>query len=453
MFQGTDLPTHKQRILQLDTKYQWAIDNGIFKPYVYPLGSFGAFLVILYFLITYRNRPFLKSLRFLVWFANLLFSIWIIRNFRVRKAPIDYGIGLITWWFVLWTTTVMIAHDGQEEFARIERAEGATRSFQVPHHGVNGHAGGAKVEKTLMPRVRWQQYPTGSMLENVDWVFDLLSNFRGMSWNWRIASLPGPPEIVRQSLKSQSSEAIKEIARPRPAQDDVSHNQLLKDARKWFIIGYLCLDFLRTIIIHDPYYRGLGSNHKIGYLPQPLRDSPAFHQAYRLVIGLGAVYWALATIFTLAPLFFCGVLGAHRIGVRGEPWMYPREWGSFTSVLDRGLAGWWGIWWHQTFRFAFEAPSRRLIEVLKMDRRSIQGKALQLLMAFALSGSIHACGSYTSIGNTRPIRGPFAFFIVQPMGIMGQAFIAKALQRAGITERLPTIIRRAARSSINIGAV
>ena len=95
-----------------------------------------------------------------------------------------------------------------------------------------------------------------------------------------IAYLDQLPETVRQSLKSDSSEVIKEIARPRPPQGDVSRDKLLKDARKWFITGYLCLDFLRTIVIHDPYYRGLGSDHTIGYLPQTLRDSPAFHQGF-----------------------------------------------------------------------------------------------------------------------------------------------------------------------------
>jgi hypothetical protein len=233
---------------------------------------------------------------------------------------------------------------------------------------------------------------------------------------------------------------VKEFARPKPSLVPESQDRLLKHARDWFIIGYVCLDFLRTIVIHDPYYRGLGANHKIQYLPEVLQESPVFHQAYRLVIGLGAVYWGLATIFQLAPLFFVGILGADKIGVRGEPWMYPREWGSFTAVLDKGLAGWWAIWWHQTFRFAFEAPSRRLLEVLKMDRRSFQGKAVQLFLAFALSGSIHACGSYTAIGPTRPFRGPFMFFFLQPLGILSQMFLTKALQRAGVISRLPVFL-------------
>lgn len=446
MFNGNYLPTHQQRSIELATKYQNDVNQGVYRPYTYPFGTFGAFLIIIYLLIPHRDRPVLKTLRFVVWAINLVFSLYIILNFRASKAPIDYGIGLITWWFVLWTTAVMIAHDGQGEFARIERVEGATRQLSAVKRkdsSTGRHENGVVSQtKNDTAHVAWKQYPTGSAWENIDWIVDMLSNFRGMSWNWRISSLPSPPESVRNDLKRTSPPFVKEFARPKSPQVPEPRDHLLRHARNWFIFGYFCLDFLRTIVIHDPYYHGLGTSHKIQYLPEVLRESPVFHQAYRLVIGLGAVYWALATIFQLAPLFFVGILGANMIGVRGEPWMYPREWGSFTAVLDKGLAGWWAIWWHQTFRFAFEAPSKRLLEVLKMDRRSLQGKALQLFLAFALSGSIHACGSHTSLGPTRPIRGPFMFFFLQPFGILGQMILTKALQKARVSNRLPVFICR-----------
>jgi hypothetical protein len=451
MFIGTHLPTQHEQIQALQAKYNYAIHNGDYKPYTYPLGSFGVFLVIVYFLIPHRNKPFLASLRYVVWFTNLCFSIYIILNFRVRLMPADYGVGLITWWFVLWTTAIMVTYDGQTEFARIERVESAmgTSGTSKPQtkeaqNIANGQFVAADIDggKEKMC-VGWQEYPTKSVLERIDWVFDLLSNFRGMSWNWRIPSIPSPPKEVQEALRSQSSSSIKELSRPRPGQEPMSREQLLRKSSRWFAIGYLVLDFLRTITIHDPYFRGLGTEHTISYLPSVLRGSPVFHQAYRLLIGLFAAYWALGTIFLLAPLFFCGVLGADLIGVRGEPWMYPNEWGSYLSVFDRGLAGWWGIWWHQTFRFAFEAPSRRLIEKMHIDRRSFKGKALQMFMAFGLSGIMHACGSHTSIGDTRPIRGPFAFFILQPFGIVGQALLARAFQRAGIAHRVPLVLQRA----------
>jgi hypothetical protein len=123
--------------------------------------------------------------------------------------------------------------------------------------------------------------------------------------------------------------------------------------------------------------------------------------------------------------------------------MYPDEWGSYSAVLDRGLIGFWGTWWHQTFRFAFEAPSKWLIKRYHIGRRSLAGKVIQLFVAFALSGSLHAAGSYTSIGDTRPLRGPFTFFILQPVGILGQEFAKDSFTRLLRFKRVPQAIRRA----------
>jgi hypothetical protein len=446
MFKGNYLPTHQQRKVQLEAKYQRAIETGVYRPYVYPFCSLSVLLIILYFLIPHRNKPLLRGLGFAAWAVNVVFSLYIILYTRGPRAPIDYGVGLIHWWFVLWTTAVMVAYDGQVEFSRIERVGGATRTLP----GLQSSESNSTVaneskgkEERDVDSLMWEDYPTGSFIERVDWVFDLLSNFRGMAWNFRIPNLPSPPKAVQKAIVDTNGSARKEIAGPRPAFQSLSRGELLKDATRRFIVGYIWLDFLRTITIHDPYYRGLGTHHKPKVLPTLIQDSPALLQAYRLLIALLALYWALSTIFQLAPLFFVGVLGSKLIGVRGEPWMYPREWGNYSVVLDRGLGGFWGSWWHQTFRFAFEAPSRRVTELLHIDRKSLTGKVLQLFIAFALSGSIHASGSHTSIGDTRPIRGPFLFFILQPIGIIGQLVLAKILDSAGLAKRTPHLVRRA----------
>lgn len=151
----------------------------------------------------------------------------------MRTAPADYGVGLLTWWFVLWTTAVVVAHDGQLEFARIERVDGATRTVSLAQQKGNGTASAANVQAEGGPthgedsgvRLRWQEYPTGSLPERIEWVFDLLSNFRGMAWNWRIPSLPGPPKDVQKLLKEHSRE------RSRRYQDRSLANNLFRDTR------------------------------------------------------------------------------------------------------------------------------------------------------------------------------------------------------------------------------
>jgi hypothetical protein len=117
---------------------------------------------------------------------------------------------------------------------------------------------------------------------------------------------------------------------------------------------------------------------------------------YRLILSMLMVKYALQTIFALGPLCFCGILSPSLLGARAEPWMYPETWAPYSVVLDKGLAGWWGSWWHQTFRFAFQEPSRKIIEVMGMDKRSAKAKALQLFIAFFLSGVVHGSGSVSN---------------------------------------------------------
>lgn len=48
----------------------------------------------------------------------------------------------------------------------------------------------------------------------------------------------------------------------------------------------------------------------------------------------------------------------------GEIWRYPCLFGGFVgNVLDRGLAGFWGGWWHQSFRVGFTGPIRWLVKM------------------------------------------------------------------------------------------
>jgi len=67
------------------------------------------------------------------------------------------------------------------------------------------------------------------------------------------------------------------------------------------------------------------------------------------------VWLGLQIALALGPLFFAGILGRNLICVRREPWFYPDHYGNYSIVFDRGLAGWWGGWWHQMFRPGFDA--------------------------------------------------------------------------------------------------
>ncbi|KAF2087610.1 hypothetical protein K490DRAFT_41473 [Saccharata proteae CBS 121410] len=468
-----------EQLAHLHAKYDADISSGQYEPFVYPWSSFGALAVFVYLLIPHHNSRFLKLLRYPVWAFNAYFSVYTILHCRARNSAPAFSIGLISAWSIIWTATILLVHDAQTEFQRIERSEGGvSANFQSSSNKSteNGNAATTKAPNGISPVTTikdvelatetkklgskagpanrkgmfvWQHFPLTPFIERLDWVADLFCNFRGMGWNWRISGLAPPPLWVQKELQKDTGF---------PPEDKDTHvgsdgtrryhtrKEVLWAGLKTFVWGYIQLDALKVIALLDPYMWGVvpvdDTASAPTFLPSLVRTSPVLIKGFRLLVSLFCIKVALQTIFALAPLFFVGVVGTKWLGARAEPWMYPDTYGSFRMVLNKGLAGWWGGWWHQTFRFAFEAPSRRLITSLNLNRRSLPAKALQLLTAFALSGSLHASGSYTQLGHTHPISGPLVFFTSQALGIVVQIVLSTFLDKAGITAKTPRLVRQ-----------
>lgn len=471
--------THNEALDQVYAAYDAGISSGDFVPFVYPWASFGAIFCFVYLLVPHYNSPFLNSLRYPVWALNAYWSIHSVLYTRARNMAPAFGVGLISSWSLLWTFTLLVAHDAQTDFARIERTEGASASLRS--NGTAASNGTVVKDKpqsdsltvstikdvdlaaerkrlgtTAGPSQRkgtfaWQHFPLSPFIERLDWVADVFCNFRGMGWNWRIAGLAPPPRWVQEQLHANSGTPMSSKPDNHRGADGTRQPQTRGEALRagWttFLTGYLMLDLLKVIVIYDPYFWGVIDAPAPAFLPSFIRASPVLTRVFRLLVTLNAIKWALTTIFALAPIFFVGFLGPRVIGARACAWMYPDTFGSFSAVLDKGLAGWWGSWWHQTFRFAFEAPSKRLIARLGLSPRALPAKMIQLLTAFVLSGCLHAAGSYTQSGHTYPLSGPFAFFVLQAFGIVAQTLLVRALRGAGVVaasrEQTPRWLRRA----------
>ncbi|KAL9607686.1 MAG: hypothetical protein Q9204_009302, partial [Flavoplaca sp. TL-2023a] len=233
-----------------------------------------------------------------------------------------------------------------------------------------------------------------------------------------------------------------------------STKSLIRIAIRDFLIWYLIVDTVKTAAMADPYFWGIASMSSPGpnatYLPSIITDIAPLTKLYRLLLSLLAVVTALSIIFTLSPLFFVLLLPSLNLHnyTRApllEPFLYAPYWGSFTtSVLDKGLAGWWGKWWHQLFRMGISEPSRFLIDKLGWNPQSQKAKLLQLFTAFAISGTIHAGASYTSFNpESRPLSGPFAFFFSQAFGILAEQFVFKTMGLSNLMLSWPRSLRRA----------
>ncbi len=436
-------------------QYDDQIASGEYEPFVYPYGAYGAFLVIIYLCIPHQNRPWLKKCRFLVWGVLVAFATYSITYQRARGMAPALGLGLVQFWSVVYVAALLVFNDAQTDFQRIERLEGVSGKCHASHPSKEGGSrnqtdsnGHIPQKSTAGPRNRhgefaWQPYPLTPFIERLDWVCDLFCNFRGAGWNWRLPTLPPPPKWVQEQLQRNSGDAPTHSYRVHAGQVITypSRQALLVANFKTLVKGYLILDALKTIMMHDPYFWGSLSRPPPPYFPFTLFTQPWTIHIYRLFLSMLAVKYALQTLFSLAPLVFSGLLGPY-IGARSEPWIYPETWGSFTIVLDKGLAGWWSSWWHQTFRFAFEAPSLALISYLGLKRRSIPAKALQVFIAFGLSGILHASGTHTAAGPTRPLSNSLRFFLNQALGILIEVTLSALLRRTGIQNHVPRWLMR-----------
>lgn len=114
---------------------------------------------------------------------------------------------------------------------------------------------------------------------------------------------------------------------------------------------------------------------------------------------------------------------------------YRPQYGALESVYIRGLQGWWGDWWHQMFRFALASPTDPIINVLRIDKRGTVARLIRLIVPFLISGAIHASGSYTTWGDTKPFYS-FLFFILQPVGIVIQILGGLVLKKLGLQTKI-----------------
>jgi hypothetical protein len=223
-------------------------------------------------------------------------------------------------------------------------------------------------------------------------------------------------------------------------QHSISETEFAYTKFKTIMGSYVLLDLTSTLMEKDPYYViGPDQLHQRHPLPQYLQGLPPWLLlAYREVLSLMAClshilsgnslidlmqYWTLRTLFPS----------------RSGLWMHASSFGSFSQVLDRGLSGWWGAFWHQTFRVPFLAPATFLIREGYIEAGTVAADATSIFVSFLQSGLLHASGSLSSVANTKPWK-PLQFFFLQAVGIIVQRSASKLLRQC--LPLLPKRVRR-----------
>lgn len=470
---------YRQTLAERQRRYNVAILAQEYTPFIYPWDSLPALYLLLALVVTPRLPSRLAQVtRYITFILIVWHSLYVIIHRRTLWLACGYGIGLATDWGLIMSGALLILNDPGRDFRRLETRQtepkrreshqnGVVRnttalnrpsaidltrrkaaSVDTPTDSTQHSFSGSHLPATKAHSLVWQGFPfRESWFLVVDWVVDLVTSFRGVHWNHRISTLGEIEVTVPLGPGGYGSTA----GVPRQSLRALQHR-----AMQDFAVYYLVLDLLKTTLITDPYFLGLlplESRSPWPWLVQLNDAIPVATRVVRLLMSMAGVIAALEWIFSFSPLFFTLIL-PRLVDISTitkspllEPWMYAPHWASLTaSVLRSGLAGFWGKYWHQMFRYGISEPSRVFIERFDMNRRGTPARIVQLLIAFGLSGSIHAAGAYTtfSLEPARPFSGPLMFFLAQGFGIIVQSSAVRLLfQCIPHAKTVPQAVRQA----------
>ena len=464
-------PNHTEALAHLASTYALLVNSSARKitPFVYTFRLLGPLLLAFYLLIPPTSSKLVFYFRYPLFAFIVYLASQALRDCRSAGPASGYLIGLTLAWSTLWGATLVIFADARSEYKRIERRTGSrTKGQGGAEDGgegslTSGQGGGEKHElrrrndkkrnTNSTPISRsvqqadsrqtsrsnhpsaddatyyvWQSLPP-TFLHRLIWVWDLITNSRGIGWNYQIPTVPPPPSHILSTLRHRFPTT------PLPPANPPSRATFVRSTLITFFCYYLMCDACKYLVLHDPYF--LSEPASPSSSPYPF---PGFT---RRAISVAATYAALCCLFN-AYRTIAGILAPGILGIQVDPLRYPAYFGSLAHIATKGLAGMWGHSWHQVFRVAFDATGDFLAKPLGVgwEKKTAKGGILRLFTAFFLSGLLHAAGSYTTIPRSHP-RNAFLFFALQPVGILAQRLVSARLRRLGWRDRLPVWLRRA----------
>lgn len=218
----------------------------------------------------------------------------------------------------------------------------------------------------------------------------------------------------------------------------LSESELVRKRLFTIIILYPVLDLCSVLLVKDPYFV-LGPDYSHA-LPSRLHGMPPWLLlAYRQVLAFTAALSILQVLFSTCDLVLYWIFKSC-FPSRAALWFHASTFGAISPILDRGLAGLWGSFWHQTFRIGFTAPITYLIRTGYLEKRSLLTSILALFTSFLQSGLLHVFASITSLPATKSWR-PLAFFLLQAVGIIVQIILQQILRR--LFQKSPRAVSRA----------
>lgn len=399
-------PTYSSTTEQYRLQYSQHLEMRNVAPFIVPTDILGYLLLVIYIMLGRTTSPILKILYLLS-----ISSLSILNLYTSRTLGLAYGVlvGISSAWCIILSVNVLFLSKPTDYKRRIlpKSVLGADGS---PTSASN-HA------------AQWQAMPD-SQHERLFWALDLLGSLRALHWSHR-------------RPQGSSSSSI-----PRKHQQNTA--TLNQNLAKLLVI-YFCIDCLKEIIAVDPYFWGY-----IYHTPPPYIRVYLFSkqliQAYRMLVAFAVLYVAVLLISTVGVIIFVNMLGPRFTGTWGEQWAWDPQFGELSSILDTGLQGFWGNWWHQMFRLNVTMPANAVVTILQLPDQGLLARTIRLFVPFLISGAIHAAGSYTLWGDTNPLDA-LLFFALQPIGIAFQLGTNWILSQLLFRKGMPAL----ACKTVNIG--
>ncbi|KAG4432940.1 hypothetical protein IFR05_011586 [Cadophora sp. M221] len=158
--------------------------------------------------------------------------------------------------------------------------------------------------------------------------------------------------------------------------------------------------------IDEPFPRRLG-----GFFAEFHLDflSPRF---IRIAV-FGLQQYSVFTLIGVIPSLIFVTLGG--LGLvddfcgRVENW--PMIMGNPVAIAQKGLRGFWGVFWHQLFRNILTGPGKALSRVHEFPSQSTLLYAVQIIIAFGLSGILESTRLPRDMPSINPLRYASFFWI------------------------------------------
>ena len=355
-----------------------------------------------------RRRPSLQA-RCLVFSLILVLSV---SNFRLRSISLAHGvlIGISSSWCIVLATNFLFLYEPSRQFAR---AIAVAETWTVQNGKQDFH-----IDKSQHAVIRWQSMPE-RIFERVVWTLDLLGSLRGLHWSY------GRPSNEPSRLDSR---------------DDLRESTSFQSSLCKFVLLCVGIDCLKEIIARDPYFWS-DMDSDIQRAPQFSTLLSEIITSHRMFIAFAVLYLSIELFSTAGFLVFVKILGPSVVGPWGYEWAYRPQFGGFSAICTKGLRGWWGCCWHQLFRITITSPGKAMIITLQLKGDGIFAKTIQTTVPFLISGVIHACGSHTMWGTTRPLNS-LLFFLLQPFGIALQSFCCQLMTNFEISRHIAKPVRQ-----------